>query len=118
MSKHLIVSLLRLAHELYGQADEVGERFCREVTTTSRGCARLLLREQRAERTALATSPAVRLKLPVEYSGIVYGELFIACDPRRPAYPALSYEISARLAVPASGNYGGEWFTCITGAGC
>ncbi len=28
MQEHLIGSLLRLAHELYGQVDEVGERFC------------------------------------------------------------------------------------------
>ena len=98
MSEHLIVSLVRLAHELYGQVDEVGEQFCREVTTLSRGRARLLLREQRAERAALATSPVVRLKLPVEYAGIPYGDLFVACDPRYPTRPALSAEISVRLA--------------------
>lgn len=98
ISEHLIVSLARLAHELYGQANEVGERFCREVTMRSRGCARLLLWEQREERAALATSPAVRLKLPVEYWSIIYGELFVACEPRYPTHPALSYERSARLA--------------------
>jgi DNA-binding CsgD family transcriptional regulator len=98
MAEHFIGSLARLAHELYGQADEVGERFCRAVTAHSRGCARLLLWEQRAERVALATSPAVRLKLPVECRGITYGELFVAFEPRNPTHPALSYETGARLA--------------------
>lgn len=68
------------------------------MTTLSRGRARLLLRVQRAERATLATSPVVRLKLPVECSGITYGELFVACEPRYPTHPALSYEISVRLA--------------------
>lgn len=98
ISEHLIASLVRLTHELHGQVDEVGERFCREVTTLSRGRARLLLRDQLAERAALATSPVLRLKLPVEYRGITYGELFVAGEPRYPTRPALSYEISARLA--------------------
>jgi|SRR5579859_49083 len=99
MSEHLIVSLMRLAHELYGQVDAVSERFCHEVTRLTRGCVRLLLWEQRAERAALAVLPAVRLKLPIEYRGIAYGELFVACDPRYPSHPALSSEISARLAT-------------------
>src|SRR5579872_633504 len=98
MSEHLIMPLVRLAHELYGQTDAVGDRFCHEVTKLSRGCARLLLRDQQAERAALATSSVVRLKLPVEHESITYGELFVACDPRHPGQPALSYASSARLA--------------------
>lgn len=98
VSESLIGPLLRLAHELYGQADEVGERFCREVTALSRGRARLLLWDQREERTALATAPVVRVKLPVECRGITYGELFVICEPRNPTRPAISYEISVRLA--------------------
>ncbi|MGH2486598.1 MAG: hypothetical protein ACRDHE_11355, partial [Ktedonobacterales bacterium] len=97
MSERLIGPLVRLALNLYGQVDEVGERFRHNVTLLTRGCVRLLLWEQRAERAALAISPAVRLKLPVEYCGIIYGELFVTYDPRNPIHPAISYEISARL---------------------
>lgn len=98
MSERPIMSLMRLARELYGQMGEVGERLCREVTMLTRGCVRLLLWEQRAERAALATSSTMRLKLPVKYGDITYAELFVACGPRSPVHPALSYEISARLA--------------------
>lgn len=98
MAEHLIGSLVRLAHELYGQRVGVGERFCHEVTILSHGGVRLLLWEQRAERAAIATSPTVRLKLPVEYLGISYGELFVASKSRYLTRPALSFEISARLA--------------------
>lgn len=98
ISLYPIVPLWHLVYELYGQAEEVGERFCREVTRLSRGCVRLLLWDQWAERDALAVSPAVRLKLPVTFRDIAYGEMFIACDPEQPTRPALMLETSSALA--------------------
>lgn len=94
----IIIPLVRLAYDLYGQADAVGERFCRELAQLAQGSARLLLRDQATERAALALSAAVRLKLPVEYGGITHGELFIACDTQESTYPALSVETSSTLA--------------------
>lgn len=98
ISAHLIASLTRLAYDTYGESGGVGERFCNEVTKLSRGSIRLLLWDQRAERAALAAAPIVRLKMPVAYRGISYGELFVACDPLRSTHPALSLDASARLA--------------------
>ncbi len=47
----------------------------------------------------LSTSPDMRLKLPVEYKGVKYGEIFVACEPRNPTHPGFPTRISsARLA--------------------
>ncbi len=90
----LLSHLLYVGEVLQGETHGVFNRFAQEVALVTHGQVQLVLQEENAEQSPLATPPCI----PVQFNGRFYGMLCIALDPADHFSPAIPWTMASALA--------------------